>query len=87
MKDQDTFVVELRIAATGETYSAEISPETTVQQIIDAFMGIHSLEPNLGLGWKLMHKAQVLANNTTISELIDMNSPTTLELIAKVQGG
>jgi hypothetical protein len=87
MKNEDTFEIELIIAVTGQTYSAEISRETTVQQFIGAFMDVHYLDPKLGLGWELLHKSQVLAKNTIISELVDKNSPATVELIAKVQGG
>jgi hypothetical protein len=87
MKSEETFEIELRVAVTGSTYSAEISSDTTVQQIIDAFMDANYLDPKLGSGWKLLHGARVLANDAIISELVDKNSPVTFELIAKVQGG
>lgn len=86
MKNEE-FEIELRISVTGEVWSAEISRETTVKQIIDGFMTVHNLDPKLGLGWELLHKGQVLGSDVLISELIDNNSPATFELIAKVQGG
>lgn len=86
MKNEETFEIELRIAMTGATYSAEIPRDTTVQQVIDAFMEIHYLDPKLGLGWKLVHGPHVLAPDTIISELVDGSSIATFELIAKVQG-
>lgn len=87
MTNEETFEIEIRIAVTGQTYSAEISHETTVQQIIDAFMDVNYLDTELGLGWKLLHGAKVLANDAIIFHLIDKNSPATFELIAKVVGG
>jgi hypothetical protein len=87
MKNEETFEIELRVAMTGTTYSVEISPETTVQQLMDAFMDVQYLDPKFGLGWKLMHKGWILADDAIIFELIDKDSPTTFELIAKAQGG
>ena len=87
MKNERTFEIELRIAATGQIFSAEISNITTVQDIIDAVMTVHFLDPKVGLGWKLLHSGQILAKDFTISNLVDQNSPSTFELIAKVEGG
>ena len=87
MENETTFEIELRIPTTGHIFSAEISNVTTVQEIIDALMTAHYLDPTLGLGWSLMHSGQVLANNFVVSQLVKHNSPSTFELIAKVQGG
>jgi hypothetical protein len=86
MRSEEPFEIELRIAMTGNTYSAVISRDTIAQQIIDAVMEIHYLDPKLGIGWELIHGHHVLAPDTIISELVDGNSITTLELTAKVQG-
>lgn len=87
MENETTFEIELRIPTTGHIFSAEISNATTVQEIIDALMTAHYLDPKLGLVWSLMHSGQVLANNLVISQLVKHDSPSTFVLIAKAQGG
>ena len=87
MENETTFEIELRIPTTGHIFCAEISNVTTVQEIIDALMAAHYLDPKLGLGWRLVYSGQVLANNFVVSQLVKHNSPSTFELIAKVQGG
>jgi hypothetical protein len=87
MENETTFEIELRIPTTGNIFCAEISNVTTVQEIIDALMTAHHLDPKLGLVWSLMHSGQILANDFVVSQLVKHGSPSTFVLIAKAQGG
>lgn len=87
MNEQNYFNFELRVSTTGQAFSfTDVPYNTTAQEVINAFMQSNNLDIGLGMAWTLMHGTKILSKDTILSTLIDENSDTTFELIAKVSG-